>query len=207
MWLHDRWSAPALAFYAIGEGHAAGFGPFGLDHPLYHDEHPIGVAYGILQNLMPKIIETYGTPNLRGVLKEGDEKGTRLSIGPCAFNITYQPEVEQCYGLILRTGKNEFIIAGNGIRVIFEPENPQLNPGISVGRVEEGRLDADGKWQRRRLIGGGETIGASGVKLPPLGFGLLHDRNKITVMRVRLFLHPPNSGKDAEYSPDTEPEF
>ena len=207
MWLGDRYSAPALAFYAIGEGHALGFGPFGLDFPLYDEDHPIGVAYETLQNLMPEIIKAYGTPNLRGVLKEGDEKETHLAIGPYAFNIRYQPEVEHGYGLILRTGKNQFIIAGNGIRVIFAPENPQRHPGISVGMVEEGKLDSNGAWQRRRLTGGGETIGAAGVKLPPLGFGLLHNRNHITTMRVNLFLHPEDTGDRIEYSPDTEPEF
>ncbi|HKL21401.1 MAG TPA: beta-galactosidase, partial [Tichowtungia sp.] len=88
LWLGDRWSGPAKAFYTIAEAQGIGFAPFGIDHAQQYDaDHPIGVAYGALNNLMPLILENFGTENLRGFYKaieegEPEETETSLEIGP-----------------------------------------------------------------------------------------------------------------------------
>jgi hypothetical protein len=115
--------------------------------------------------------------------------------------------LEQAYGLIIRTDDNQFIFAGNGVRITFAPAKPSVHPGVSVGMIEEGRLNADGEWQRRRIIGGGEVIGTNGVKLPADGFSLGHDRNNMTILRMRLFLHPPVSADQGGSAVDTAPEY
>ena len=168
--------------------------------------HPIGVAYAALENLKPVIVRHLGTENLRGFFKEGEETGTSITSGPYQFNMTYQPLLEDCYGLIIRNGENEFIFAGNGARIVFAPENPKNHPGISITLVEEGKLDAKGVFQRKRLVGGDEMIGTAGIKLPAHGYDLSHHRNNMSIQRVRLYLHPPRMSGAAQGT-DTTPEF
>lgn len=206
LWLGDRWSAPAKAFYTIAECQGIGFSPFGIDHEHYPADHPIGVAYAALENLRPLIVRHFGTENLRGFFKEGEETETSITIGPYRFNITYQPLLDDCYGLIIRTGENEFIFAGNGARIVFAPAVPQDHPGVSITLVEEGSLDAGGGFLRKRLVGGDETIGTAGIKLPAHGYDLSHHRNNMSIQRVRLFLHPKRA-TGAARSADTTPEF
>lgn len=206
LWLGDPWSGPAKAFYTIAESQGIGFAPFGIDHESYGPDHPIGVAYATLENLKPMIVKHFGTENLRGFFKEGEETETRIAIGPYQFNITYQPLLEDCYGLIIRTGENEFIFAGNGARIVFAPANANDHPGVSITLVEEGKFDADGGFQRKRLIGGDELMGTAGIKLPAHGYDLSHHRNNMSILRVRLFLHPPQKAGAAQGT-DTTPEF
>jgi len=206
LWLGDRWSAPAKAFYTIAEKQGIGFSPFGNDHEHYEPDHPIGVAYAALENLTPMIVKHFGTENLRGFFKEGDETETTITIGPYRFHITYQPLLEDCYGLIIRNGANEFILAGNGARIVFAPANPKDHPGVSITLVEEGSFDADGGFLRKRLVGGDETFGTAGIKLPAHGYDLSHHRNSMSIQRVRLFLHPKR-GTGATQGADTAPEF
>jgi hypothetical protein len=209
LWLGDRYSGPAKAFYTIAEAQGIGFAPFGIDHAHYDADHPIGVAYKTLNNLMPLILEHFGTENLRGFYKaieegEPEETETSIDIGPYRFNVSYEPKLEQCYGLIIRTGENEFIFAGNGARIRFAPTNPDEHAGVSIALVEEGSLNKNGEWARKRLIGGDETVATYGVKLPPIAYGILHDKNNMTIQRVRLYLHPP---ADAVQKADGTPEF
>ena len=206
LWLGDRWSAPAKAFYTIAEKQGIGFSPFGNDHEHYDADHPIGVAYAALENLKPVIVKHFGTENLRGFFKEGEETETSITIGPYQFNITYQPLLEDCYGLIIRTGENEFIFAGNGARIVFAPGNPKDHPGVSITLVEEGSFDTDGGFQRKRLVGGDEIMGTAGIKLPAHGYDLSHHRNHMSILRVRLFLYPTRKAGAARNT-DTTPEF
>jgi hypothetical protein len=206
LWLGDRWSGPAKAFYTIAEAQGIGFAPFGIDHEHYEADHPIGVAYAALENLKPVIVKHFGTENLRGFFKEGEETETTITIGPYQFNITYQPLLEDCYGLIIRNGENEFIFAGNGARIVFAPANPKDHPGVSITLVEEGKFDTDGGFQRKRLVGGDEIMGTAGIKLPAHGYDLSHHRNNMSILRVRLFLHPTRKA-GASQNTDTTPEF
>lgn len=204
LWLGDRWSAPAKAFYTIAEAQGIGFGPFGIDHEQYHAEHPIGVAYAALQNLSPLIIEHFGTGNIRGFYKEEGETETTIELGNYKFRISYEPRLDQCYGMIIRIAENEFIFAGNGTRIRFSPSDFEKHSGVSIALVEEGYLDPQGEWLRTRLIGGDETIGTAGIKLPAHGYDLTHHPNNMTILRVKLYPHPP---RDAAQDTDTTPEF
>lgn len=207
LWLGDKWSAPAKAFYTIAEGQGIGFGPFGIDHELYTPDHPIGVAYAALENLEPLIVEHFGTENLRGYYRDPeDETGTQIEIGPYQFNISYEPRLDQCYGLIIRISDDEFIFAGNGARIRFAPSDTDEHSGISIVLVEEGRFAEDGSFNRQRIVGGDETIGTVGIKLPAHGYDLTHDRNNMSIQRVKLYLHPPRAN-GAVQEMDTTPEF
>lgn len=206
LWLGDRWSAPAKAFYTIGEAQGIGFAPFGIDHEHYDAAHPVGVAYGALENLTPLIIKHFGTDNLRAFYKDEGETETTVTMGPYRFNISYQPLLEECYGMIIRTGDNEFVFAGNGARIRFAPADTDAHSGISITLVEEGTFDSAGKFLRQRIVGGDETVGTAGIKLPAHGYDLSHHRNNMSIQRVQLFLHPPRT-EGAAQRKDTTPEF
>lgn len=206
LWLGDRYGAPGEAFFTFAEAHGLGYGPFAIDHSLYPADHPIGVAYKALDNLSHLIIEHIGTPNMRGFFREEDETEHTIEIGPYQFHITYQPLLEECYGLIIRTGENEFVLAGNGARVRVFPADRDDHSGLTITFVEEGRFDADGEFIRQRIVGGDETIGTVGLKLPSHGYDLEHDLRNMTILRARFFLHPPLTGGTAQ-GVDETPEF
>lgn len=206
LWLGDSWSAPAKAFYTIAQAQGIGFGPFAIDHDSYIPDHPIRVAYAALENLQPLIVENFGTDNLRAFYKEPGEKETSLEMGPYRFNIRYQTKLDQCYGLIIRISDDQFIFAGNGLRIRFRPADSEKHSGISVALVEEGKLNDDGEWVRQRLLGGDEVMATSGIKLPAHGYDLTHDKYNMSIQRVRLYLHPPRESGAAQ-STDLSPEF
>lgn len=206
LWLGDLWSAPAKAFYTIGEVQGIGLAPFGIDHETYDKDHPVGVAYQALENLTPLIVKHFGTENLRAFYKDDGETGTDIQIGPYQFHITYEPRLDQCYGMIIRTGENEFVFAGNGARIRFALADAKAHSGLSILTVEEGSFDGKGKFVRQRLVGGDEIMGTAGIKLPPHGYDLSHHRNNMAILEVRFFPHPPRQGGAAQGT-DITPEF
>lgn len=209
IWLDDHPSAPAKAFYTIAEAQGIGFSPFAIDHEYYGADHPIGEAYKALDNLMPLILKHYGTENLRGFYKateqgEPKETGTSIAIGPYTFEVAYESRLDNSYGLIMRVADDQFVFAGDGARIRFQPTRTEDHAGISVCLVEEGSLDAAGNWVRKRLLGGDEVMATHGIELPPAAFGMKHHKNKLTIQRVRLYLHPP--AKAGQHS-DSAPEY
>lgn len=206
LWLGDTDSGPAQAFYLFGEAHGLGYAPFAIDHSIYGADHPIGVAYAALENLSPLIIRNIGTENMRGFFREADETEHRLEMGPYKFHITYQPRLSQCYGMIIRTGENEFVFAGNGARIRIFPADEERHSGLSITLVEEGRFDAEGGFIRQRIVGGDEVMGTIGIKLPAHGYDLEHSPTNMTILRTRVFLHPPRDNGAAPVI-DKTPEF
>jgi hypothetical protein len=206
LWLGNYDSGPAEAFYLFGEAHGLGYAPFAIDHPVYTAEHPIRVAYGALENLSPLIIENIGTDNMRGFFREGDETEHSLEMGPYRFNITYQPRLKQCYGLIIRTGEDEFVLAGNGARVRVAPASAEAHSGLSITLVEEGRFDEAGAFIRQRLVGGDEVMGTVGIKLPAHGYDIDHREDNMSILRARFYLHPPRDNGAGRVIDET-PEF
>jgi len=196
LWLGDRWSSPAKAFYSIAEAQAIGFAPFGIDHAHYEADHPIGQAYEALGQLTPLIVEHFGTDRLRGFFKENEEEGSAIVFDRYRCQISYESKLDDCYGLIIQLAADEFIVAGNGAHVQFV-SNIEGRTGVSVCQIEEGRFGEDGRWVRSRFVAGDEALGAGtkGIKLPPLAYGILHDKNNFSIQRIKLYLHPVQKGK------------
>ncbi len=206
LWLGSLNEGGPQAFHTFGEAHGFGYAPFAIDHSFYTEDHPIGVAYGALDNLSHLIVEHIGTPNMRAFFREGDETNHTLTIGPYQFSITYQSRLEQCYGIIIRTGDNEFVIAGNGARVFITPTDGEAHSGLSITFVEEGHFDDEDQFVRQRIVGGDEVVGTVGLKLPAHGYDLEHSLNNMTILRTRFFLHPPREDGAAQALDET-PEF
>ena len=49
---------------------------------------------------------------MRGVLKEDKEKTQELEMGDCKILVEYDGDDKNCYGIIIQTGEEEFLVAG-----------------------------------------------------------------------------------------------
>ena len=66
--------------------------------------------------------------------------------------------VNLAYGLVVATGPNEFLGAGNGFQVTFSPASPGL-PNAGIGYIEQGSY-SNGDWiPGRRLSGDADDQG------------------------------------------------
>src|SRR6185436_14469464 len=72
--------------------------------------------------------------------------------------------------LLVRLGRDEFLITGRNARISFAPANPlPATKGFLMARVEEGRFDAQGRWIMDRLWNGDQTdYGLNFTTLPQL---------------------------------------
>ena len=80
--------------------------------------------------------------------------------------------------IILYTGENEFVVAGEGLSIKFVPDSPGPRHA-EILQVNEGTFLNEG-WVPGRLLNGDETDGGTTVLLPADG---------PTIQKVRLFRH------------------
>jgi len=186
IWQHDTISAGPKAFFSFGHFKAMGFSPFGIDHAVYHNTHPIKEAYAVLNNLMPLILKAQADDKINGFM-EGDEASPEtFKLGDFIFrpdyNIQKDPRIKG-YGLIIQLSKNEYIVAGNACR-LSQVSADTRKPNSQLLSVEEGKF-IDGKWVKNRVINGDEF----GIKLPPNPYDLASDVHleDVTVLKVKLF--------------------
>ena len=174
----DNPVVPANAFYAIGEHDAIGFGPFSIDSI---DDEPgkLKDAYAVLRQLTPHILAAQGTGRMAGFKPRQayddslDYAPDVRDIGGYRFTVAYAdiqrpamtPETAGYGGMIVQTGPEEYLIAGQGITVTFKPigDGPSL---AGIDRAEEGVFDPSGVWVGGRLLNGDQTHQGRHVRLP-----------------------------------------
>lgn len=186
----DNPIVPANAFYAIGEHDALGFGPFSIDSI---DEAPGALkdAYAVLDQLRPMILDAQGTGRMAGFKPRQrydetvDYEPQVRDIGGYRFTIAYAdiqrptmtPDTAGYGGLIIQTGEDEYLVAGQGITVTFKPIGD--GPGLAgIDRAHEGVFDAAGNWKPGRLLNGDQTHQGRHIRLPAGAWG---------IQRVRLY--------------------
>ena len=186
----DNPIVPANAFYAIGEHDALGFGPFSIDSI---DEAPGALkdAYAVLDQLRPVILDAQGTGRMAGFKPRQrydetvDYEPQARDIGGYRFTIAYAdiqrptmtPDTAGYGGLIIQTGEDEYLVAGQGITVTFKPIGD--GPGLAgIDRAHEGVFDAAGNWKPGRLLNGDQTHQGRHIRLPAGTWG---------IQRVRLY--------------------
>jgi len=174
----DNAAVSANAFFAYGEHDAIGFGPFSIDSV---DDAPgaLAKAYDVINQLSPQILAAQGSDRMAGfkprVLYDETvvyEPQVR-DIGGYRFTIAYadiqrpvaEPDTASYGGLIIQTGPEEFLVAGQGITVTFKP----IGDGPALAGIEsafEGRFDASGHWVPGRLLNGDQTHQGRHISLP-----------------------------------------
>jgi beta-galactosidase GanA len=148
----------ANVFYAVGQHEAIGFSPFGIDS--WRDtQNDLGKSYETLMQLAPIIAEHQGKHEMAGfLLDKGHPSISTVMDGylvTVSLDEIFGSGADKGFGLIIATGPNEFLGAGKGFRVKFEPRSPG-QPHAGIGYVEEGKF-SDGTWVRGRRLNGDEN--------------------------------------------------
>lgn len=155
--------------YAFGEEDAICFSPFGIDNQGKVMEK----EYGILNQLMPLITKYQGSGKMHGFFKsQGDtigrdivlNKDVTISIkyqGPRQFrlaqkdkNVLGPPRIFDCYGLLIQTSENDFVVAGYNISVSAFSNNQKKD--VWLKDAWEGTY-ANGEWNPLALHNGDEA--------------------------------------------------
>ena len=189
----DNPIVPANAFYAFGDKGAIGFGPFAIDSV---DDAPgrLADAYAVLSQLEPHILAAQGSDRIAGFKPRQrydeslDYEPQVRVIGGYRFTIAFAdierpvmtPETAGYGGMVIQTGSDEYLIAGQGITVTFAGtgDGPPL---AGIERAEEGVFDADGRWIRGRVLNGDQTHQGRHIRLPPGQWGI----QKLRLYRYR----------------------
>ena len=186
----DNPTVPANGYYAFGQLDAMGFGPFSIDSV---DDKPgaLADAYGVLEQLKPFILAAQGRGRMAGFKPRQlyddtvvYEPQTR-DIGGYRFTIAYAdiqkpvltPDVVNAGGIIIQTGPEEYLIAGQGITVTFAGigDGPGL---VGIDQAWEGRFDAAGRWVPLRLLNGDQIHQGRHIRL---------ETGKWQIQKVKLY--------------------
>ncbi len=112
----------ARAFYAFGECNAGCFSPFGIDDIINDKNDPVSESYSVLQNISPLILENQGKGTMRGILVDKREPVQRFDCGGYLIEARLAGGASQVAGgIIVNTGKDEFICAGKALDIFFLP--------------------------------------------------------------------------------------
>jgi alpha-L-fucosidase len=143
---------PGKAYYALGECDAIGFSPFGVESMAA--DRGYAQSFAVLGELLPLIRQYQGTGKMRAVLKEGDKNADTLDMGNYQIEVRYKRNHGPCYGIIIQTGADEFLVGGIGLQLKFRPK--ATGHVALVSRVLEGSFRQN-KWETIRLLNGDES--------------------------------------------------
>jgi len=165
---------PRNVFFAIGQYSAVGTSPFAVDSIDNPRESDLARSYQILRQIAPLVLEQQGTGRMTGFLLDKEHNSLARDIGDYQLEISldsiFGHGAEFGYGLIMKTGPNEFIGAGSGFRVAFRPKTPGP-PLVGVGSVDEG-IYRDGKWIPGRRLNGDEDDQGQRWRFSPQSVGV-----------------------------------
>jgi beta-galactosidase GanA len=176
----DRPEVPANMFYAFGKLDAIGCGPFSIESVDDKQPGPLSDAYSVLAQLSPAILAAQGTGRMSGfrprVLEDGTVIDTPVTeaIGGYRFTVSFiDPWIAKSAqsiathgGIIIQTGPEDYVIAGQGITAAFAPvgDGPPL---AGIDNVWEGTYDSRGVWVPGRLLNGDQTHQGRHLRLAP----------------------------------------
>jgi beta-galactosidase GanA len=178
----------ANAFYAIGQLNAIGYSPFSIESLEHPENNDLSRAYDVLKQLTPLINANQGKGTMAGALLDSASHNAQIHLGEYTFNIRHEyswPYAARTQGdnprygcMIIMVSSNEYIIAGRGVVVTFEPRS---NDGsiAGIGTMDEGRF-VDGKWTPGLRMNGDQTHQGRHMNLPGHTYGM---------QKVRLYTY------------------
>jgi beta-galactosidase GanA len=179
-----RPDAGANAFYSFGQLDGISFSPFAIDKLTPANSANLTQAYDVLKQLTPEILAAQGTGRMRGfrprISYDGiaDESPQTFVLGGYRFTVNFvepftakdQQTVANNGGLIIQTGPDSFIVAGQGITVTFEDADGKMTVGME--QVVEGKY-VGGVWKPGRWLNGDEIHQGRHLRIPASsGFGI-----------------------------------
>jgi hypothetical protein len=173
----------ANAFYAIGQYHAIGYSPFGIDNlarimgsgpeglqpagsqpPPDVAALPFSVAYKTLAQLAPLILEHQSKGTIAAASLNWDNPDQQIKLGGYTLNVGLPrdrrtpdlvPDLTG-YGIFMATGSDEYLLAGNNLQITFTPDTPGP-PIAGIARQENGHFE-NGKWVVTRYLAGDDSV-------------------------------------------------
>ena len=176
--------------YAIAQHDAIGFSPFSIESIAEPTSSLVAAAYDLVEQMTPIIVENQGKGVMAGFLPEGAEQRVpqKVSLGGYTLNITYERSSSSSPvlgaqaadsvsgGLVIAVGPDEFIFAGTGLVVTFEP-NSAADPIVGILSVEEGKY-VNGQWTPGRRLNGDQTHQGRHLRLPS---------GRFDIQRIKLY--------------------
>jgi beta-galactosidase GanA len=186
-----RGEVMANALYAFGKLDAIGFGPFSIESIDTQQPNPLASSYAVLEQLSPAILAAQGLGKMSGFRPRVLEDGTLIdapvteTIGGYRFTVSFidpwtprgDQKISTHGGLIVQTGPEDYLVAGQGIVVTFAPVGAGP-PLAGLDSVWEGTFDWRGVWVPGRLLNGDQTHQGRHVRLASGDF---------QIQRVRLY--------------------
>jgi hypothetical protein len=146
-------SNPGKAYYAFAEHNALGFGPFGIESLISDDAYALSFKL-LKEELLPSVAMYQGTGKMKGILKEGNEDTVSITVGQYRCFIEFMEKGKNGYGMVIKTGEDEFTVAGINLKISFF--SALSSQKIHIGQVQEGGYNNQ-QWNTYRYLNGDET--------------------------------------------------
>jgi hypothetical protein len=173
--------AAMRAFYAFGEFDASCFAPFGIDHELTKGTvDPLDETYKALESMSSLILSNQGKGTMRGIIVSKDSMSSHMDMGNFRIEARLAGDQKAGGGILIKTGPQEFIVAGKAMDIFFTTYLESTHVGIVA--VNEG-IFRDDKWIPLKRLNGDEvhasTWSGTGLKLPD---------DRISIQKISLYL-------------------
>ena len=176
------------AFYATGAHDAMGFSPFAIENGDESLTDLMRQTYDVLRQLEPVILENQGQGKMAGLLAETVEQRQpqKIFLNGYALNATYERPSNSILNnqstppasgaLVIALGADEFLVAGTGTVITFEPDSPGA-PVVGILSADEGKFE-NGQWKAGRRLNGDQTHQGRHIRL---------ETNRISIQKVKLY--------------------
>jgi beta-galactosidase GanA len=189
--------ASVNAFYALAQHDAIGYAPFGIESITGLAASSLAESYELLGTLAPTILAAQGRGLMTGLLPESPEQPQpqQVILGGYLLHLTYERQAppslaegvaagaapptaapKPAGGLVVAIGPDEFLFAGTGMTVTFDPAGSEHSVA-GILSVEEGTF-VNGQWSHRRWLNGDQTHQGRHLRLEP---------GRFSIQRVRLY--------------------
>jgi beta-galactosidase GanA len=177
-------------FYAIGKYAALGFSPFGIDsfveqerEILMDPKNDLGKSYAVLMKLAPVILTHEGKGEMTGFVLNKEHPKITAEMGGYQLDVSldqiFEKEAASGFGLIIETGRDEFLGAGSGFRVSFSLKE-HGSPRVGISSVDEGTFSG-GVWMPGRRLNGDENDQGRAWRFAP---------KRINIERATVYRYP-----------------
>jgi beta-galactosidase GanA len=174
-------SNAAKVFYVVGHYEALGFSPFSIESTEKPGQEPLARSYALLEQLAPLIHKYSGTGTIEGVLLDTATKREELRMGNYLVSVAHdytlgwspeakKPEWPESGGIIIQTGKDEWIVAGTGMVITFTSDD-KAAPLVSILQADEGEY-VEGRWVPGRRMNGDQTHQGRHIRIPVGEWGI-----------------------------------
>jgi Domain of unknown function (DUF5597)/Glycosyl hydrolases family 35 len=158
------------AFWIFGQHDAMGFAPFGIDEST-PEEDPVAKTYAALKQVSGLLLQHQGKGTMKGIFLDSTKSKQTFELGGyrvdaqlgsgsmaelAGFTVG-QKKTIIAGGILINTGKDEFIAIGKDYNISFTPLQ-QDGKTLDVEYLDEGTFVND-KWVTTRRLNGDEGTG------------------------------------------------